>query len=70
MLDKQKINIDGIEYEYSNDYDRLESYEFNSNIKNQVRCSKCFNDVFQISYGSYECIANCKCGHSFTIYDG
>jgi hypothetical protein len=31
---------------------------------------KCGNDSFQIAYRYYECVAVCKCGNRFTIYDG
>jgi hypothetical protein len=69
MKNKEKITINGKEYEYSEFYDRLEIID---NIKNleQVACPKCNNTFFSISYGNYQCIANCKCGHKMEIYGG
>ena len=67
MQDNEKIEINGIIYEYSKYYDRLESER--DEIPG-VLCPKCYNDTFQLSYGNYEIIAHCKCGHSMTVYDG
>lgn len=38
----------------------------------EMMCPKCFNTWFQIvcDYDHYECKAQCKCGHSFVVYDG
>lgn len=35
-----------------------------------VLCSKCWGARFHITYGEYKCIAHCRCGHEFVIYDG
>jgi len=65
----EKVIINNKEYEYHTYYDRL-CLPQNSIDKEAVACPKCSNTSFTISYGDYECIANCKCGHSMTIYDG
>jgi len=67
MKDGEKVIVDGKKYEYCAFYGRLENI---SDIAPAIICPKCFGKWFTISYGNYECIANCKCGNSFTIYDG
>ena len=69
---EHKVRINDVEYTYSPYYDRLqvEQEENETPIVGSIRCVRCHNDSFRISYGNYECIANCTCGHSFTIYDG
>ncbi len=67
MKDRQKITHNGVVYIYDEFYDRLDTDE---DVKWQVLCPKCMSSMFSISYGYYDqCIANCVCGHSFTIYD-
>lgn len=70
MKDKDKVIIDNQEYEYSEFYKRLEINTDNPNNKPEIACPKCHNTLFTINYGHYECIANCKCGHKMTVYDG
>jgi hypothetical protein len=68
MNDKEIIIVNGIEYEFIEYYNRLERKD--SKIAPVVLCSNCRNDSFRLSYGDYECIAHCKCGNTFTVYDG
>jgi len=68
MEDNEKVEINGIIYKYSHYYERLQAIE--DNIAPAIACPKCNAVDFQLSYGDYECIANCKCGHSMTVYDG
>lgn len=67
MKDKEIIIVNGREYEYHKTDDVLKGIERDAPA---VICPKCHNDTFEISYGHYECIALCKCGHSMTIYAG
>lgn len=68
MLDGAIKIINGITYRYDKYYDRLET---NIKTKYEIGCPKCLSvDKFSISYGYYECLANCQCGNSFTIYYG
>lgn len=69
MKDKDIVAINNTHYRYNEFYDRLEVLKKHKTTK-EIACSKCKNREFSISYGDYECIANCNCGHSFTIYDG
>jgi acetone carboxylase gamma subunit len=69
MENNEKITIDNEVYEYSKFYDRLQIINDDSN-KPGIICPKCLNTLFTITYGDYKCIANCKCGHSMTVYDG
>lgn len=68
MKDGDTIIHNGITYMYDSYYDRFTS--FTSGTKFEVLCPKCLSGMFSISYGTNECIANCVCGHSFTIYNG
>ena len=70
MKDQEHIIIEDTIYLYESFYQRLELVSNSKPCKNQIRCPKCHNDRFTISYGTYECIANCSCGHSMVIYDG
>ena len=67
MKDGKKVKIEGVNYFYDANYDRLESKK---DDKPAIACPKCHNTTFKISYSRYECIANCRCGHQMTIYDG
>lgn len=71
-LHGHKVQINNLEYTYSPFYDRLQIEEDSEekSVVGCIRCVRCHNDSFRISYGDYECIANCVCGHSFTIYEG
>ena len=69
MKDKETVMINGVDYEYDSYYDRL-CLSNDEDSSPGVACPKCHNTTFSISYGNYRCIANCKCGHSMTIYDG
>lgn len=72
MKNKEQVVINSIIYEYSDYYKRLETTEKEDekqNHKAQIACPKCHATEFSISYGEYKCIANCKCGHSMTVYD-
>jgi ribosomal protein L37AE/L43A len=65
----EKIVIDDITYIYEEFYQRLQALDGEKTNK-EIACPKCKNTEFTISYGIYECIANCKCGHSMTVYSG
>ena len=52
-------------YSYNEFYKRYES--LSSDTKFAILCPKCKSAWFSISYGDYECIANCRCGNSFVI---
>lgn len=65
--DKQIVYINNRKFIYDEFYDRLEAH---NHKKPAIACSKCKNTEFSISYGDYKCIANCKCGHYMTVYDG
>lgn len=69
MKDKERITIKDEVYKYCNFYKRLEIVD-SSKGKPEIMCPKCYNTLFSISYGHYECIASCKCGHKMTVYDG
>ena len=62
----QEVVVDSITYRYNEFYDRLGE----GSVKPETICPYCHRSWFQITYGLYECIANCECGHSFPIYDG
>lgn len=68
MKDKDKIIHNGTAYVYYSSYGRFEAEDRES--KHAILCPKCMASMFSISYGDYECIANCVCGNSFVIYDG
>ena len=68
MKDKETVIINNKEYVYESYYQRLELKK--SDGLDSIACPKCSNIYFSISYKSYECIANCKCGHFMTIYKG
>ena len=71
MEDKQMIEINGSTYAYSAFYKRLELKNAEDTYERPaIACPKCWGFAFKITYGNYECIANCKCGHTMTIYDG
>ena len=63
-----KVQIDNEEFVYEPFYDRLKAVK--KETIGCIRCVDCHNDNFRISYGNYECIANCSCGNSFVIYEG
>lgn len=64
--------INGIKYVYVSSYDRMELPDFDDGTRYRpaIACPQCFGTKFSISYGDWECIAHCECGHSMTIYDG
>lgn len=66
--DKEQILINNQLYRYNDYYNRLES--LNNTIKAGIACPKCHAIEFTLNYGDYKMIANCKCGHSMTVYDG
>ena len=68
MQDGDTIIHNKITYTYDEFYDRLEAFDIDT--KYAILCPKCMSSMFSISYDIYACIANCVCGHSFTIYDG
>jgi hypothetical protein len=68
MKDGEIVKINNLDYRYSKFYDRLEL--IGNESKEHIACPKCNSTTFTISYGTYECIANCSCGHSMTVYDG
>ena len=71
MKDKETVTIDGVDYQYDSYYDRLERPEHDGSVQHPaIACPKCQRTTFCITYGNYQCIANCQCGHSMTIYDG
>ncbi len=70
MEDNEIVKIGYKNYKYNEFYKRLELDSQESQYKESIACPICKNTSFTISYGKYECIANCKCGHSMTIYDG
>ena len=70
MKDKEIVAIDGVDYEYCSFYKRLEQPNDGSVEHPAIACPKCHGMIFSITYGTYKCIANCKCGNSMTIYDG
>lgn len=68
--DNEIIKIGGKDFKYVEYYQRLQSVDFTENNPIQIACPRCQNTQFTIGYGSYECIAYCKCGHSMVVYDG
>lgn len=69
MKNNEIININGIDYEYSEYYKKLNIVdESKSNV--HVLCPLCLNSLFSLRYGDYELIAQCSCGHEMTVYDG
>lgn len=66
LKDGVVVQINGVDFEYSAFYERLNAIA----KPNHLACPKCHNTKFGISYGDYECIASCDCGHTMTIYDG
>lgn len=68
--DGQIVNTVFGDFVYVEFYDRLEKKDDNNTIAPAILCPKCLNSTFTISYGEWECIANCSCGHKMTIYDG
>ena len=67
MKEGEKVVINNKEFEYDEDAEALFSEKTASP---QVACPKCKNTKFEISYGNYECIANCNCGHKMSVYTG
>lgn len=67
MIDKSKVTISDRVFIYESYYDRLEAEDGENPA---IACPKCNNTLFSISYDTYQCVANCKCGHKMTIYDG
>ena len=62
-----------ISYTYSKFYKRLEltnGQKITTDNTPEIICPMCMNYKFYITYGAYECIGNCDCGHKMTIYDG
>jgi hypothetical protein len=73
MKDDEIIEIDGLNYRYCAYYKRLQlcGHEQEKNPEHPaIVCPECKNTLFRITYGDYECIANCKCGHIMVVYDG
>lgn len=71
MKDRDIVKINGVDYEYLMYYDRLQRPGDDGTRENPaICCPKCRRTTFYITYGDYECVANCLCGHSMTIYDG
>lgn len=70
MKNNDEIIIKNEIYKYDEFYDRLQNIKGELTNKPAIACPKCLNTLFIITYGHYECIANCKCGHKMTIYDG
>ena len=68
LKDGDKVIHNNRKYEYCEFYERLEAEDIENNFA--VLCPVCMSSMFSISYKEYECVANCVCGHSFTIYDG
>lgn len=67
MEDNEITIINNKIFKYNKYYDRLETED---NISPSIACPKCKNTLFQISYETYQCNANCKCGHIMEIYGG
>ena len=67
MNDGQEVIIKNRVFTYNSFYKRLESEDGEIT---STACPMCNGDLFKISYGTYECIANCSCGNSFIVYDG
>lgn len=65
IKDQDKVIINDKTYTYSSYYKRLVSEDYDS-----IACPMCHNISFTLSYGEYELIAHCKCGHSMVVYDG
>jgi hypothetical protein len=71
MIDNQEVTINGVVYLYDQYYKRLEREgQEGSRSHPAIACPECSGTMFSIVYGDYECIADCPCGHSMTIYDG
>ena len=79
LKDEQEFIVQGVTYRYCAFYQRLELHDFADSLissKNgttehpAILCPLCHGAEFRITYGNWECIANCTCGHSMTIYDG
>lgn len=79
LADEQEVVVQGVTYRYSAFYERLELHEFDdghscmadgTRENPAILCPECHRAEFRITYGNYECIANCACGHTMTIYDG
>lgn len=63
----------GRKYNYDVYCDRLDaSYPEEPEVFEppDVLCPHCLNDSFKITYGNYQCIAVCSCGHRMRIYEG
>jgi hypothetical protein len=63
------VVIDGKSYVYS-DYYKLLNRVDTEDKERSVMCPECHGTQFEIGYGSFECIATCKCGHRMVVYDG
>jgi len=77
LKDDQEVVVQGVTYTYCAFYQRLEQIDdrgfsiADGTVEHPaILCPLCHGAEFRITYGDYECIANCACGHSFTIYDG
>ena len=71
MQDADITIINGVEYEYSEFYGRLQRVgSAGSRSYPAVACPICKGFLFSLVYGDYELIADCPCGNSFTVYDG
>jgi hypothetical protein len=63
----QEFKVNDIIYKYCSFYQSLQSQD---DEYPAILCPLCYASRFWISYGNYECIANCDCGHKMVIYDG
>jgi hypothetical protein len=71
LKDKMEVKINGVPYIYESAYKRLERVGMvGSRSHPAIACPLCHGTMFSIVYGNWECIADCPCGHSMTIYDG
>lgn len=67
MEDNESVTINNKIFLYDHYYKRLRAED--SGVP-QIACPNCHNTQFQLSYGDYELIAHCNCGHTMTVYDG
>ena len=71
MKEKEMVILNDVPYEYCGFYKRLERINMaGSRSHPAIACPECHGFMFTIVYGDYECIGDCPCGHSLTLYGG
>jgi len=69
MRERKKIVIDRREF-YFNEREDGNILRAVDRKAPEIMCPECLNTKFEISYGDYQLICICNCGHTMVVYDG